>query len=682
MTPAAPQAEPRKSPSTDLRALAVKTLQMLAVDAVEKAQSGHPGMPMGTADFASVLWLDYLAYNPLDPKWPGRDRFVLSAGHGSMLLYGLLHLAGYEVSLDDLKRFRQWGSNTPGHPEYGLTPGVEVTTGPLGQGVGNGIGMALAAKMLAARFGKAGEGLFDYRIFGIVSDGDLMEGVASEAASLAGHWGLGNVVYFYDDNKVTIDGKTDLAYSEDVARRFEAYGWHTVSIDGHDHAAIRQALDAGIRETARPTLILGRTVIGKGNPARQGTRKAHSDPFGAEEVRKTKETAGWPADPAFHVPEEVRELFRARARDLAPAYAKWQERLEALRKESPELAALWKGIFQPELPKDLESRLLAAVGNEASVATRVSGGKAMQEIAKILPGFCGGSADLAASVKTTIVGAPDVAKGKFDGRNLHFGVREHGMGAVLNGMALHGGIRPYGSTFMVFSDYMRPAMRLAALMELPVAYVFTHDSLFVGEDGPTHEPIEHVNALRLIPNLTVIRPADPRETAYAWAAALRNSHGPTALVLTRQNLPAIDPVKYPDVSGASRGGYVLSDAAGGRPDLILIGAGSELHLALAAKDALEKSRRLKIRVVSMPSTSIFDRQEKTYRDAVLPPACAKRVSIEAGTTAYWAKYVGLEGLSIGIDRFGASAPAAVLAKEFGFTPEKVLARIEAWLDGC
>ncbi len=681
MTPASSTAGRQVSPSSETLTLAVKTIQMLAVDAVEKAQSGHPGMPMGTADFASILWLEYLSYNPKDPKWLGRDRFVLSAGHGSMLLYSLLHLAGYDLTLDDLKKFRQWESRTPGHPEYGMTPGVEVTTGPLGQGVGNGVGMALAAKMLAARFAKGGEGLFDYRVFGIVSDGDLMEGVASEAASLAGHWGLGNIVYFYDDNKITIDGKTDLAYTEDAGRRFEAYGWHVLSIDGHDHAAIRQALNEGIRETARPTLILGRTIIGKGNPARQGTRKAHSDAFGAEEVKKTKETVGWPLEPAFLIPPEVRELFQARAQALAPAYAKWQERLKALQKENPELKELWQRLSSPELPKDLEARLLAAAGNETNVATRVSGGKVMQEIAKILPGFCGGSADLAASVKTTITGAPDVAKGKFEGRNLHFGVREHGMGSILNGMALHGGIRPYGSTFLVFSDYVRPSMRLSALMELPVAWVFTHDSIFVGEDGPTHEPIEHVSALRLIPNMTVIRPADSRETAYAWAAALRNAHGPTTLVLTRQNLPAIDPVKYPDISGAMKGGYVLADAAGGKPDLLLIGTGSELHLALAAKESLEKSRGLKIRVVSMPSTSIFDRQDATYRASVLPPACTKRVSIEAGSTQGWARYVGLDGLAIGIDRFGASAPASVLAKEFGFTPEKVVARIEAWLDG-
>lgn len=677
MPPSAPPFGATASDDPETLDLAVKTVQMLAVDAVETAQSGHPGMPMGTADFACILWLTHLSFNPEDPAWPGRDRFVLSAGHGSMLLYALLHLSGYDLTLEDLKRFRQWGSRTPGHPEHGLTPGVEVTTGPLGQGVGNGVGMALAAKMLQARFGEAGRTLFGHRIFGIVSDGDLMEGVAAEAASLAGHWGLGNIVYFYDDNKVTIDGKTDLAFSEDVAKRFAAYGWHVQAIDGHDRGAIRAALDASVAETERPSLILGRTVIGKGNPLRQGTRKAHSDPFGPEEVKKTKETVGWPLTPPFHVPERVRALFQSRVAALKPAYDAWQARLREMQRESPERAEAWRMHFAPALPDDLEKSLLAAVGSEPEIATRAAGGKALQEAARLLPGLVGGSADLAVSVKTSIVGAADVARGAYGGRNIHFGVREHGMGAVLNGISLHGGFRPYGSTFLVFSDYMRPAMRLAALMEQPVIYVFTHDSLFVGEDGPTHEPVEHLWALRAIPNLTVIRPADARETAYAWAAALRNVRGPTALVFTRQNVPRLDPGRFPDVSGAARGGYVLADALD--PDLILIATGSEVQLALAAREALMARRRLRVRVVSMPSTSIFDRQDAVYRDAVLPPACARRVSIEAGATLGWARYVGSAGLSIGIDRFGASAPWKTLAREFGFTPEKVVARIEAWL---
>lgn len=651
---------------------AVNTIRMLSADMVEKARSGHPGMPMGFADIAFVLWTEFLRFNPKDPAWPNRDRFILSAGHGCALLYSLLHLSGYDLSLDDLKQFRQWGSSTPGHPEYGHTPGVETTTGPLGQGFGNGVGMGLAQKIMAARFNKKTVPLIDHFIYAAVGDGDLMEGVTSESASLAGHLGLGNLIYIYDSNQITIEGKTDLAFTEEVARRFEGYQWQVLKIDGHDHNAIRQAIREGQQEKERPTLIIARTHIGMGSPHKQDTSHAHGEPLGEKELALTKQALDWPLDKPFYIPGEVKALFDQRVAELKPLYEEWQKEFIHQVHSDKGMMALWNSHFNKAVPADLEEKLMATVKGTPT-ATRSASGEMIQMIAREVPAFLGGSADLAPSTKTHINESGSIAKGEFSGKNLHFGVREHGMGSLLNGMALYGGIIPFGATFLIFSDYMRPPIRLAALMKQQVIYLFTHDSIFVGEDGPTHEPVEQLPSLRLIPNLLVIRPADATETAAAWTAAMNHKDGPTALILTRQNLPVLDRNKFGPASNLTYGAYILADCEG-QPEMILMASGSEVSLALEVATELRK-KEVKVRVVSFPSRELFEAQSAEYQEKVLPRSCRKMVVIEAAASAGWHRYAGRDGLIIGVDRFGASAPASELAREYGFTVEKVLEKI-------
>jgi transketolase len=642
----------------------------LAMDGVQKANSGHPGMPMGTADFAAVLFLKFLKYNPSDPHWPDRDRFVQSAGHGSMLIYSLLHLAGYELPLEELRRFRQWGSKTPGHPESHLTVGVETTTGPLGQGIANAVGMALAEAMLAERFNKDGHTIVDHYTYVLAGDGCLMEGISHEACSHAGHLGLNKLIMFYDSNRVTIEGPTDLAYSEDVRKRFEGYRWNVLEIDGHDHAAIEQALTVARAERDRPTIIIGHTIIGKGSPHLAGSHECHGAPLGADEVRAAKRNLGLPEDQEFWISDETRAAFAARRKENEAVYEDWQRRFAAFRAAQPERAAQWDASQSGYVPPDLASKL-PVFPPDKPLATRAASGRVIQEIAKAVPHFVGGSADLAPSTATLIKDCASVGRRAFAGRNLHFGVREHSMAAIVNGMTLHKGFIAFGATFLVFSDYCRPALRLAALMEIPAITVFTHDSIFLGEDGPTHQAVEHLASLRAIPNMTVIRPGDANETSYAWLAALKNRHGPTLLILTRQNVPVLDRTICAPASGVERGAYILWET-GGAPDLILIGTGSELPLAFEAGRMIAKEDEVRVRVVSMPSWELFERQPADYREFVLPPSCARRVSVEAGATQGWLKYVGASGRAIGLDRFGASAPAHVLAEKFGFTVANVV----------
>lgn len=658
---------------------AINTIRMLAVDGVEKANSGHPGMPMGMADCAFVLWTRFLRFNPKNPNWPNRDRFVLSAGHGSMLLYCMLYLCGYEVTLEDLKQFRQWESRTPGHPEYGCVPGVETTTGPLGQGFANGVGMALAAKMAAAWFNREGFPIIDHRVFAIVSDGDLMEGISSEAASIAGHLKLGNIIYLYDDNHITIEGNTDLTFSEDVEKRFQSYGWHTVRADGHDLQSIESAIRAGIEEKERPSLILLRTHIGFGSPNKQDKESCHGAPLGKEEVLKTKENLGWPTEPTFYVPEDVKVLFQERVKELEKTYKEWEGVYQAWRKQFPELADLWDQMHSKKVKPSLEEKLVQAVSLGKPTATRIHGWKVLQVAAEETPGLVGGSADLAPSTKTLIENAPSIRPGDFSGRNFHFGIREHAMGGILNGISLYGGFIPYGSTFLVFSDYMRPPIRLACLMGIQVIYIFTHDSIFVGEDGPTHQPVEHLAALRAIPGLTVIRPADGLETAYAWAYALRKQDGPTAICLTRQNVPDLKRPEEFDASLIHKGGYVISpERDSEKLSLILVGTGSEVAVALDAKQILE-TKDYNIRVVSMPSVSLFAKQPVSYQESVISPDVPVAV-IEAGIAQGWHELIRNSMLFVGMHRFGASAPAEVLAEKFGFTGQAVAEKIMAWLE--
>jgi transketolase len=667
-------------PSDDLVRQAVNTIKMLAVDAVQKANSGHPGLPMGAADYAFEIWYRYLRFNPEDPGWINRDRFVLSAGHGSMLLYALLHLAGYDLQMSDLQTFRQFGSRTPGHPEYGETPGVETTTGPLGQGFANGVGMAIAAKMMAARFNTAEHTVIDSRVYGIVSDGDLMEGIASEAASIAGHLGLDNLVYVYDDNKISIAGSTDLSFSEDAGRRFEAYGWFVQRIDGHDHQAIVQALDKAEQEKERPSLIVARTHIAHGSPNKHDTAEAHGAPLGEEEVIATKKNLGWPVEPAFYVPEEVRRLWAKRVEDLrCQVYDRWQATYRAWRTANPDLAELWDQHFERHIPEDLEEQLLAIAPKEAG-ATRIHGSKVLQKAAELVPALCGGSADLEPSTKTIIESSASIRRGDFRGRNLHFGVREHGMGGIVNGMALYGGTIPYGSTFLVFSDYMRPSVRLAAMMGIQVLFIYTHDSIFLGEDGPTHQPIEQLAALRLIPNLTVMRPADGPETALAYAWALRHRGGPTAFALTRQKLPPLERSQPLTPEQFNQGAYVVLEEATKPADVVLVASGSEVGLAVETKPLLEKEG-YSVRVVSMPCQQLFLQQPAEVRDAVVSAGSARVVAIEAGRPETWCPVVGPDSLTIGLSRFGASAPYQVLAKEFGFVPEALAKKVIEWLRG-
>jgi len=662
-----------------LEQMAVNTIRFLAVDAVESAQSGHPGMPSGAADYAYVLWMKHLRLNPADPAWPNRDRFILSAGHGSMALYALLHLFGYpDMTMEQIRNFRQWGSITPGHPEHELAAGVEATTGPLGQGFGNGVGMAIAEKMMAARFNRPGCEIIDHHVYSIVSDGDLMEGVSHEAASIAGHLGLGNLIYIYDDNHISIEGDTELTYSDDVEERFEGYGWHVQRINGHDREAADAAIAAALREDRRPSLIIARTHIGYGAPHKQDTKEAHGEPLGAEEVRAMKENLGWPLEPDFYVPDEVYALFADRRRELERGYREWQDTFERYRRDYPEEARLWDDMMARKAPEDITDRLLAAAaGTTGDEATRDSSSKVMQEIARLVPSFVGGAGDLAPSTKTHLNDYGDIEKDRFGGRNLHFGVREHGMGAVCTGIALYGGFIPFAATFLIFSDYMRPTLRLASMTHVQVIYVYTHDSVFLGEDGPTHQPIEHLASIRAIPGLDIIRPADAAETAVAWAVALKNHDSPTALALTRQKLPQIASQSVRDLE---KGAYVVSDPEDGKIDVILMATGSELHVAVGTA-AMLKEKGIGARVVSFPSHRLFERQPREYKERVLPPEIANRVTIEAASPMSWYRYAGPYGLIIGLDRFGASAPGKVVAKELGFTPDAVTERVLGYLEG-
>ncbi|KPK31500.1 MAG: transketolase [Nitrospira bacterium SG8_3] len=656
---------------TSLDELCVNTIRMLSADGVEKANSGHPGMPMGAATVAYVLWTRFLKHNPGNPDWPDRDRFVLSAGHGSMLLYSLLHLTGYDLSLEDIKNFRQWGSKTPGHPESHVTKGVETTTGPLGQGFANGVGMAIAERFLAARFNRPGHEIIDHHIYSIVSDGDLMEGVSHEAASLAGHLKLGNIIYFYDDNHISIDGSTDLAFTENRVDRFKAYGWHVQGVeDGNDMEAIEKAIRAAQKEKDRPSLISVRTHIGYGSPNKQDTASAHGEPLGAEELKLTKENLGWPLEPEFFIPEEALKHFRQALEKGKAWEGEWKERFQAYEKAHPELAAECQRWMSGQLPDGWEEEIPSFPADPKGVATRVASGTVLSAVAPIFPNLIGGSADLAPSNKTFVKGGEVFQGGQYAGRNFHFGVREHGMGSILNGMALHGGLIPYGGTFLIFSDYMRPPIRLAAMMGLKVIYIFTHDSIGLGEDGPTHQPIEQLAALRAIPNLTVLRPCDANETAEAWRFALQHKKGPVALALTRQGLPILDRKEFASAKDLHRGGYVLSDDGDKQPDIILMGSGSEVHVAIEAANKL-REKGIAARVVSMPSWELFDKQPETYRDQVLPPQINTRVAVEAGATQGWHRYLGNKAAVIGIDHFGASAPYKILYEKFGITADRV-----------
>ncbi len=667
--------QPRKATldQTQLDQLSINTIRCLAMDAVQKADSGHPGLPMGTAAMAYVLWTRFLRHDPLKPDWPNRDRFILSAGHGCMLLYSLLHLTGYDLSLEDIKQFRQWGSKTPGHPEHLLVKGIETTTGPLGQGFTNGVGMGIAQKYLAARFNRPGHELLDYKIYALVSDGDLMEGVASEAASLAGHLGLDNLIYLYDDNHISIEGSTDLAFTEDRGKRFEAYGWFVQKLpDGNDLEAVDRALAAALAEKERPSLIVARTHIAYGSPNKQDTAGAHGAPLGEEEVKLTKQNFGWPLEPKFYIPEEALAHYRKAIGRGEKAEAEWRARLAAYRRAFPDLAAEFDRYVRGELPPDWQAKIPTFKPAEGALATRQASGKVLNALAPALTMLIGGSADLAPSTDTLIKGAGDFQKGNYGGRNLHFGVREHAMGAILNGMALSGLI-PYGATFLIFSDYARPTIRLAALMEVHSIFVFTHDSVFLGEDGPTHEPIEHLPALRAVPNLCLIRPADANETAVAWRVAIERKGGPVALALTRQKLPVIDREKYASAEGLARGAYVLADTKGKAPEILLIASGSEVAPALEAYEKL-LAEGTAAWVVSMPSWDLFEKQPQGYRDEVLPPAVTARLAIEAASPFGWERYVGPQGAVIGMRRFGASAPYKVIAEKFGFTAANVVQR--------
>jgi len=667
--------------STSVEQRCIDTIRFLAVDGVQKAKSGHPGLPMGAAAMAHTLFTRHLRFDPSDPAWPDRDRFVLSAGHGSMLLYSLLHLTGYDLSLDDLRAFRQWESRTPGHPEHGETPGVETTTGPLGQGFANAVGMAVAERFLAATFNGDGPDVVDHFTYVLAGDGDMMEGISGEAASFAGHQKLGKLIVLYDDNHITIDGSTDLAFSEDVGARFEAYGWHVQRVDdGNDIEAVDAALTAAKAETGRPSLIAVRTHIGFGSPNKQDKAAAHGAPLGPDEVELTKEARGWPLEPEFLVPDEVRAFYEAAAARGAAAHAAWRERLAAWSAADAARAADWDAAWNRALPDGWDADLPTFDPADGAVATRSASGKAINALAPHLPTLMGGSADLAPSNNTLIKDAPAQQAATPEGRNVHWGVREHAMAAMGSGLALHGGIRPYVATFFVFVDYMRPAMRLAALMGLPVVYVLTHDSIGVGEDGPTHQPVEHLAILRASPNWTELRPADANETVEAWKIALQHGSGPVGLMLTRQNLPVMDRSAYAPAAGVARGAYVLADAAGdGLPEVILIASGSEVQLALEAHERLAADG-VRSRVVNMASWALFEAEGAEYRESVLPAACRRRVAVEAGVTFGWERWVGDEGEVVGLDRYGASAPAGTLFEQFGFTADNVYARARAVLN--
>lgn len=665
----------------ELRQAAVNTIKMLAVDAVEKAKSGHPGAPMGCADMAFVLWSQFLRFDPENPQWPNRDRFILSNGHGSMLLYALLHLNGYDLDMEQLKSFRQWGSRTPGHPEFGHTPGVEVTTGPLGQGIAHAVGMAAAAEMMAARVNSDDFQPVDHYIYGICGDGDLQEGVAAEAASLAGHWKLGRLIFLYDDNEISIEGSTDIAFTEDVAKRFESYGWHIQRCDGHNHAEVADAIAQAQAVTDKPSLIICRTTIGKGSPNKGGKETSHGAPLGAEEAKLTKEAIGWPLEPTFLVPDDVRTFFLALKMEKQAEARKWQTGFEAWRKANPEKAQVWDQHKNLLVPADLDEQLVEAAKSEKPLASRKLSEMVIQRAAALVPSLVGGSADLAESNLTSIKGGGDVGPfatvGNYNcswaGRTIHYGVREHAMGSIVNGMVLYGGFRAYGATFLIFSDYMRPPIRLAALMQVPSIFVFTHDSFYLGEDGPTHQPVEQLWSLRMIPHLTLFRPADGLETAMAWAYALMQAKGPTLFALTRQNLPLLTRPTAFQNRDVWKGGYVLADAE--NPTATLIATGSEVGTALSAQKLLAE-QGIAVRVVSMPSVELFLQQPKSYQDEVL---AGRLASVEAGRTDGWYRLIGRDGLAIGHDDFGASAPAGVLEEKFGFTPAQVAARVAEWL---
>ena len=657
--------------------LCINTIRALSMDAVQQANSGHPGTPMGAAAMAYTLWTRFLRHNPANPDWPDRDRFVLSPGHASMLLYSLLHLTGYDLPIEELERFRQWGSRTPGHPEYGHTPGVEATTGPLGAGFAMGVGMAIAERFLAEHFNHPDVAIVDHHVYGIVSDGDLMEGVASEAASLAGTLGLGRLIYLYDDNQITIEGDTDLAFSEFVGARFNAYGWQCLHVeDGNDVEAIAAAIEEAHADDRRPSLILAKTTIGFGSPGKADSAEAHGAPLGEDEVRATKRALGWPEDARFLVPDAVRAAFRPGLDRGAAWEREWRERVEAHTRAYPDEGRLWRTVSAGELPAGWDAHVPSFDPADGSLATRAASGQTLNGLVVGLPLLLGGSADLAPSTNTELVGYGDLGLDEWNNHNMHFGVREHAMGNIVNGLALHGGVIPYGATFLIFSDYMRPALRLAALQGAPAIFIFTHDSIGLGEDGPTHQPIEQLASLRAIPGLTVFRPADANETAECWRVAIER-RGPAVLALSRQGLPILEPTEALR-AGVRRGGYVLREATGGPPELMLIATGSEVAVALGAADLLAAGG-VRARVVSMPCTELFDEQDAAYRAAVLPPELRARVSIEAASSFGWQRYVGEAGEIVAIDRFGASAPAARLFEEFGFTAEAVGERARATL---
>jgi transketolase len=679
--------EPAVGKKDRLEEHCVNTIRFLAVDAVEQAHSGHPGTPMGMADMAFVLWTEFLHHDPLEPHWKNRDRFILSAGHASMLIYSLLHLTGYpDMTMDELKHFRQWGSRTAGHPEYGHATGIETTTGPLGQGFAHGVGMALAQKMLAARFNGADPFKpVDHYIYAICSDGDLMEGISYESASIAGHLGLGNLIYLYDDNNISIEGETRLAFSEDVKKRFDAAGWHVQSIDGHDRDAIRKAIKKAQKETDRPSMIICKTIIGWGSPKFHGTARAHGEPLGADEVKATKAALGWPAEPTFLVTDDVRAEFERRTKKLSRDRKKWEKELDAWRLRNPELAEQWDIYWSHRLPEGYETSLLEAAKSDKAIATRALSGQVIQRLAAIAPFVVGGSADLAPSTNTLVKDAGSIERAKgaekklpaddvFAGRNLHFGIREHAMGAILNGLTLYGSWRAYGATFLIFSDYMRPAVRLAALMNIPTIFVYTHDSVFLGEDGPTHQPVEQLASLRLIPNLTLFRPASGPEVAMSWAWAVGAAKGPTLIVLTRQKLELLPHGTGFEPKYVWRGAYVLDAFTEG--DITIVATGSEVPLAVKTAELL-RGEGVQARVVSAPSLDLFDEQPADYQDRVLGDR-DRLVCIEAGRSDAWFRYTGRKALVIGIDRFGASAPYEAIAEHLGFTPEKVAEKIRAW----
>ncbi|WP_417473205.1 transketolase [Luteimonas mephitis] len=680
-------------PSDTLDQRCIDTLRFLSVDMVQKADSGHPGLPLGAAPMAYVLWQHFLKHNPANPSWPDRDRFVLSAGHGSALLYSLLHVTGYDLSLDDIKQFRQWGSKAPGHPERGHTPGVEVTTGPLGQGLANAVGMAMAEAQLAARYNRPGHAVVDHHTWVIASDGDLMEGVASEAASLAGHLQLRKLNVLYDDNSVTLAAGTDITFTEDRAARFAAYGWHVQTVDdGNDVAAIEQALQRARDETTKPSLVLVHTHIGYGSPE-QDSYKAHGSPLGEKDVAATKRKLGWPEQPPFLLPDDALARFRTALDRGKRDEADWQQRFDAYAKAFPDEASELRGSLEARLPPGWDGDIPVFPADAKGMATREAGGKVLSAIAPKLPALTGGSADLDPSTYTAVKGLgdfdPRATPGEdqqgstgggwsYAGRNLHFGVREHAMGAICNGMAAHGGIIPYGATFLIFSDYMRPPMRLAALMRLRVVHVFTHDSIALGEDGPTHQPVEQLAGLRSVPELLVIRPADANETAVAWRVALEAKDRPVALALSRQKVPTLDRGRYAPADGLRKGAYVLLDAGDGEPEVVLIGTGAETGLVLSAAEKLQE-QGIAARAVSMPCWALFDGQPPEYRDAVLPPGVPARLAVEAGSPQGWHRYVGDGGDVLGVDRFGASAPGGEMLERFGFTVDNVCARARALL---